>query len=171
MVLNAFTTLALAGAALATSCAIEVSSGMASPSAAELKGLLMSTMTLPARASPYWATTGTTLAYPRAAMTMSPAGTAPNSPAVASAESLGEVSGLGLIAADDLDGVAACYRQRGDGAGHVAGADDADAAHELSYLDWISKRLVPPPDARVGDVSTNREAWRLMESDRTAEPP
>ena len=83
MVLNAFTTLALAGAALATSCAIEVSSRWASPSAAELKGLLMSTMTLPARASPYWATTGTTLAYNRATMTMSPAGTAPHSPVVA----------------------------------------------------------------------------------------
>lgn len=83
MVLNAFTTLALAGAALATSCAIEVSSGIASPSAAVLNGLLMSTMTLPARASPYRATTGTTLAYNRETMTMSPAGTAPNSPVVA----------------------------------------------------------------------------------------
>src|ERR1700722_7410465 len=83
MVLNAFTTLALAGAALATSSAIEVSSPRASPSAAALKGLLMSTMTLPARAAPYWATTGATLAYNRATMTMSPAGTAPQSPVVA----------------------------------------------------------------------------------------
>ena len=56
MVLNAFTTLALAGATLATSCAIEVSSLWASPSNVALKGLLMSTMTLPARASPYSAT-------------------------------------------------------------------------------------------------------------------
>ena len=32
-------------------------------------------------------------------MTMSPAGTAPHSPVVAAAESLGQVSGLGLIAA------------------------------------------------------------------------
>src|SRR5581483_812150 len=55
----------------------------ASPSAAGLKGLLMSTMTLPARASPYSATTGTTLAYSRAMMTMSPAGTAPHFPVVA----------------------------------------------------------------------------------------
>ena len=53
----------------------------------------------------------------------------------AAAESLGQVSGLGLIAADDLDGVAARYRQRADGAGHVPGADDADAAHEVSRLD------------------------------------
>ena len=83
MVLKALTTLAPAEAALATSCAIEVSSGMASPSAASLKGLLMSTMTLPASASPYRVTTGTTLAYSRATMTMSPAGTAPNSPVVA----------------------------------------------------------------------------------------
>lgn len=83
IVLNAFTTLALAGAALATSCATDVSAGMASPSAAALKGLLMSTMTLPARASPYWVTTGTTLAYSRDTITMFPAGTAPNSPVVA----------------------------------------------------------------------------------------
>ena len=83
MVLNALNTLALAGAALATSCAIEVSSRLASPSAAALKGLLMSMMTLPARASPYSATTGTTLSYNRAMMTMSPAGTAPHSPVVA----------------------------------------------------------------------------------------
>ena len=60
MVLNAFTTLAPAGATLATSCAIEVSSLWASPSNVALKGLLMSTMTLPARASPYSVTTGTT---------------------------------------------------------------------------------------------------------------
>ena len=61
MVLNALNTLALAGAALAASCAIEVSSRMASPSASGLKGLLMSMMALPARASPYSATIGTTL--------------------------------------------------------------------------------------------------------------
>src|SRR6476659_10191774 len=61
------------------------------------------------------------------------------------AESLGQVSGLGLIAADDLDGVAARYRQRADAASHVSGADDADAAHEVSCLDLRSKRLTPPP--------------------------
>src|SRR5450755_1007467 len=70
MVLNALNTLALAGAALATSCAIEVSSRVASPSASELKGLLMSMMALPARACPYSATIGTTLSYNTATMTM-----------------------------------------------------------------------------------------------------
>ncbi|MDT5118624.1 MAG: hypothetical protein QOE30_4363 [Mycobacterium sp.] len=40
-----------------------------------------------------------------------------------------------LIAADDLDGVAARYRQRADGAGHVNGADDADATYEVSCPD------------------------------------
>jgi hypothetical protein len=60
---------------------------------------------------------------------------APLSRRGAAAESPGQVSGLGLIAAQDLDGVAARYRQRADGAGHVPGADDADAAHEVSRLD------------------------------------
>src|SRR3954468_9643565 len=83
MVLNAFTTLAPAGATLAASCATEVSSLCASPSNVALKGLLMSTMTLPARASPYSATTGTTPSYNRAVMTMSPVGTAPHLPVVA----------------------------------------------------------------------------------------
>ena len=63
----------------------------------------------------------------------------------AAAENRSEVSGLGLIAADDLDGVAARYRQRADGAGHVPGADNADAAHEVSCLDLRSKRLTAPP--------------------------
>ena len=53
----------------------------------------------------------------------------------AAAESLGQLSGLGLIATDDLDGIASRDRQRADGAGHVPGADDADVAHEMSYLD------------------------------------
>src|SRR5690349_11997743 len=47
-VLNAFTTCALAGAALAIYCAAEVSSGVASPLASAFIGLVMSTMTLPA---------------------------------------------------------------------------------------------------------------------------
>src|SRR6185312_12778880 len=81
-VLKAFTTRAPAGAALATSWAIEVSAGRASPSASALKGLLMSTMTLSANAFPYWVTTGTTSAYLRATITISPAGAAPNSPVV-----------------------------------------------------------------------------------------
>ena len=83
MVLNAFTTPAPTGATLATSCAIEVSSLWASPSNVALNGLLMSTMTLSARASPYSTTTGTTRSYNSAAMTMSPSGTAPHFPTVA----------------------------------------------------------------------------------------
>ena len=82
-VLNAFTTCALAGTALAISCAPEVPSGVTSPVASALKVLEMSMMTLPASASPYWATTGTALAYGTARMTMSPAGAVPNVPAVA----------------------------------------------------------------------------------------
>src|SRR5215469_2129450 len=83
MVLNALTTWALAGAALATCCAMEVPSGVASAVAAGLNGLEMSTMTLPASASPYWLTTGAALAYGTARMMMSPAGAAPVVPAVA----------------------------------------------------------------------------------------
>ena len=97
----------------------------------------MSTMTLPASASPYWLTTGHGTGEQhghdddvagRDGAELSRRG--------AAAEGLGQLSGLGLIAADDLDGVAARYRQRADGAGHVPGADDADAAHEsvLSLL-------------------------------------
>ena len=70
-------------------------------------------------------------------MTTSPAGTAaPLFRRRAAAESLGQVSGLGLIAAHDLDSVAARYRPRADGAGHVPGADDADVAHEMS-CPWV----------------------------------
>src|SRR6202035_4636805 len=50
------------------------------------------------------------------------------------AESLGQVIGLGLIAAHDLDGVAARYRQRADGTGHVPRTDDGDVAHEVCSL-------------------------------------
>ena len=67
-------------------------------------------------------------------MTMSPAGAAPNSPPWRRRRDPRPVGGLGLIAADDLDGVAARYRPLSDGAGHVPGADDADVAHEVSCL-------------------------------------
>jgi hypothetical protein len=80
---RAFTTCALAGTALAISCAPEVPSGMTSPVASALKVLEISMMTLPASASPYWATTGTALVYGTARTTISPAGTVPNVPAVA----------------------------------------------------------------------------------------
>ena len=50
------------------------------------------------------------------------------------AQSLGQVIGLGLIAAHDLDGVAARYRERADGAGHVSGTYEGDAAHEMCSL-------------------------------------
>ena len=83
MVLNAFTTWVLAGAALATICAMEVSSGKASPVALGLKGLVMSTTILPASASPYWLMIGTALSNSTARMTMSPPGAAPHVPAVA----------------------------------------------------------------------------------------
>src|SRR3954452_11372660 len=82
-VLNAFTTWVLAGAALATICATEVPSGVASPVALGLKGFVMSTTILSANASPYSLTTGTALSNSTARMTMSPAGAAPHVPAVA----------------------------------------------------------------------------------------
>src|ERR1700688_4983888 len=135
-VLNAFTTCAPAGAALAISCAPELPSGVTKPLESGVMGLVMSTMTLPARAFPYWATTGTTLAYPRATMTMSPAGTAPNSPVVAlPPRALARSAAFVWMAAEALDGVAARHCQRADSAGHVPGADDADVAHEMSSLD------------------------------------
>ncbi len=52
---------------------------------------------------------------------MSPAGAVPNVPAVgAAAERGGQVLGLGLVAADDLDRVAALDRTGGYGAGHAS---------------------------------------------------
>src|SRR3954471_3665122 len=88
MVLNAFTTRALAGAASATICAMDVSSGMARPVAPGLKGLVLSTMILPSSAPPYSLTTGTALSNSTARMTMSPPGAAPHVPAVAPSPSL-----------------------------------------------------------------------------------
>jgi|GEM_PF-6371594 len=91
-VLNAFTTYALAGTALAISCAPEVPSGVTSPVASAVEVLEMSMTTLPASASPYWATTGTALAYGTARMTRSPAGVVPNVPAVAPPPSVAATS-------------------------------------------------------------------------------
>jgi hypothetical protein len=59
---------------------------------------------------------------------------APLSRRGAAAESLGQVIGLGLVAAHDFDGVAARYRQRADGTGHVPRTDDGDVAHEVCSL-------------------------------------
>ena len=61
------------------------------------------------------------------------------------AERGGQLLGLDRVAADDLDCVAAGECPAGQGAGHVAGADDADAAHDASRLDSQVKRLTTPP--------------------------
>src|SRR3981189_1090078 len=53
------------------------------PGDAGVEGVVMSTMILPASASPYWLTTGTALSNSTARMTISPAGAAPHVPAVA----------------------------------------------------------------------------------------
>ena len=68
---------------MAVCCAAELPSGVSRPARAGSKGLLMSMMTLPASASPYWLTAGAALAYGMARMTMSPAGALPVVPAVA----------------------------------------------------------------------------------------
>ena len=60
--LNALTTCAPAGAALAISCAPELPSGVTKPVKSGVMGLVMSTMTLPCRASPYSPTTAAALA-------------------------------------------------------------------------------------------------------------
>ena len=61
-VLNALTTCAPAGAALAISCAPELPSGVTKPVKSGVMGLVMSTTTLPCRASPYSLTTAAALA-------------------------------------------------------------------------------------------------------------
>ncbi len=81
--LNALTTCAPAGAALAISCAPELPSGVTKPWKSGETGLVMSMMTLPCSASPYSFTTDAALAYGTARITMSPAGAAPAVPAVA----------------------------------------------------------------------------------------
>src|SRR5580704_10976237 len=81
----------------------------------------------------------------------------------AAAESLGQVSGLGLIATHDLDGVAARYRPRADGTGHVPGADDADGAHSVCSLPRLELWLCL---VRAGSGSARRLScafpWRQV---------
>ena len=81
--LNALTTCAPAGAALAISCAPELPSGVTKPVKSGVMGLVMSTTTLPSSASPYSPITAAALAYGTARMTMSPAGAVPAVPTVA----------------------------------------------------------------------------------------
>ena len=133
--LKAFTTLALAGAALATSCAIEVPSGVARPSASELNGVADFDDHLARQGVSVLGDDRNDIGVRQGRDHDVPGrdGAGLSRRDVA-AEILGEVSGLGFIAADDLDGVAAGYCQRADGAGHVSGADDADIAHEMSFL-------------------------------------
>ena len=144
-VLNAFTTCALAGAALAISCAPEVPSGVTSPVASALKVLEMSMMTLPASASPYWATTGTRAGVRHGEDDdVAGRGGAECPGRGAAAERGGQVLGLGRVAADDLDGVAALDRAGGYGAGHAPQADDADAAHGVpAFWSWTGRRDRP----------------------------
>jgi hypothetical protein len=47
----------------------------------------------------------------------------------AAADRGGQVLGLGLVAADDLDGIAALDRAGAYGVGHAPQTDDADTAH------------------------------------------
>jgi hypothetical protein len=46
-------------------------------------------------------------------------------------------AGLGRVAADDLDGVAALDRAGAYGAGHAPQADNADAAHDEYSLSVV----------------------------------
>src|SRR3954471_12704883 len=60
----------------------------------------------------------------------------------------GQLLGLGLVAADDLDAVAAGERPARESAGHGPHADDADAAHEMpafrSRMTWELFRAYSP---------------------------
>ena len=74
---------------------------------------------------------------------------APGARRRAAAQSLGQVVGLGLIAAHDLDGVAAGHSPGADRARHVARTDEGDAAHVcvLSLFSGVAQRAVVPPSA------------------------
>jgi hypothetical protein len=80
------------GAALATSCAMEVPSGMASPVAPGLKGLVVSTMTLAGQRVAVLADDRRGAGAAR--MTMSPAGAVPIVPAVAPPSALARSAAL-----------------------------------------------------------------------------
>ena len=109
-VLNALTTCAPAGAALAISCAPELPSGVTKPVASGVTGLVMSTMTLPSQRVPV-------LAYHRRRAGVRhredddvPGRGGAGRPDRGAAERGGQSLGFGRVAADDLDGVAACER-------------------------------------------------------------
>ena len=132
MVLNAFTTLALAGAALATSCAI----GDGQPVGSGIEGVADVDDDLARERVSVLGDDRKHIGVQQGHDDDVPGRDgAEFSRRGAAAKTLGQVSGLGLIAADDLDSVAARHCQRADGAGHVPGADDADDAHEMSCLD------------------------------------
>src|ERR1700722_10713155 len=82
-VLNALTTCAPAGAALAISCAPELPSGVTKPLKSGVTGLVISMTTLPFSASPYSLTPAAALAYGTARITMSPVGAVLADPTVA----------------------------------------------------------------------------------------
>jgi len=84
---------------------------------------------------------------------------APLSRRRAAAESLGQVIDLGLIAAHDLDGVAARDRQRADGTGHVPRTDDGDIAHDVCSLP-VLEVLLCSCSCRIGPQKAScRRAW------------
>ena len=111
--LNALTTCAPAGAALAISCAPELPSGVTKPLKSGVMGLVMSTMTLPCSASPYSPTTAAALAYGTARITMSPVRGGVGRPDSGAAERSSQFLGFGRVAANDLDCVAAGERPVG----------------------------------------------------------
>ena len=108
--------------------------------ASALKVLVMSMMTLPASASPYWVTTATALVYGTARTTMSPAGSRRMSQPWPRRRARQPGLGLGRVAADELDGVAARDRASGYGAGHAPQTDETDAAHDEYSLSLCSNR-------------------------------
>jgi hypothetical protein len=92
--------------------------------------LEISMMTLPASASPYWATTGTALVYGTARDDDIASRDSAERPSRGPAAERGsQTLGLGRVTADELDGVAARDRASGYGAGHAPQADETDAAH------------------------------------------
>jgi hypothetical protein len=133
-VLNALTTCAPAGAALAISCAPELPSGVTKAVKIGGDGVGDVDDDLAVQGVPVLANHRRRAGVGHGDDDDVPGRGGADRPDSGAAERGGQRFGFGRVAADDLDCVAAGERTAGQGAGHAPHADDADAADEVSRL-------------------------------------